>query len=145
MVELDQVHDVDFDSLWNPVDFVYNPVTFNMDEPIVTSCYELMIPESIHRQGIQYIFLMFPSQNIFSQSQEDFNVPDAVVRISSPNYFYQNSAVKVVPILGLSSTTFDIDYRIENFIKVGNEACDPDPSYNRDECVIKQLQEVCAM
>ena len=35
-----------------------------------------------------------------------------------------------------------MDYQIDNVLKIGDEYCHSDPSFNRDECVTKQLLDV---
>ena len=54
-------------SLWKPIDFVYDPVSFsqfNPDDPheydpIVSVCYELNVPISQQTQGMQTIDIAF--------------------------------------------------------------------------------------
>ena len=40
------------------------------------------------------------------------------------------------------SSLIELDYQIDNVLKIGDEYCHPDPSFNRDECVTKQLLDV---
>ena len=121
-----------FDSLWKAIDFVYDPVSFNRYDPIVSVCFELNIPENLRMQGVQFIDLSMVSRGD----------PGDFVKVSPPGYLHQNTDVRSRKIqLGMDAF-FELDYQIDNVLKFGDENCHPDPSFDRDECVIKQLLDV---
>ena len=117
------------------VDFVYDPLTFEKHDPKVTSCYELIVPEMLQRDGIQSIFITL---NLLHWDALD----TSFIKISPPGYFHQNSDVKRRDIDNAIERSSDLVYQIDNFLKIGDEDCNPEPSYNRDECVIEQLLNV---
>ena len=120
-----------FDSLWKPIDFVYNPVSFNRYYPIVSVCYELNVPKGLQTKGIQFIDMKMRRGGFY-----DF------VKISPPGYLHQNIDIRPRQIVFLNDVTFELDYQVDNVLKVGDDNCHPDPSFDRDECVIKQLLNV---
>ena len=117
------------------VDFVFDHLTFEKDDPKITSCYELVIPEILLKDGIQSIFITL---NLLNWNALD----TSFIKISPPGYFHQNSDVKRRDIENSIERSSDLVYQIDNFLKIGDEDCNPDPSYNRDECVIDQLLNV---
>ena len=119
-----------FDSLWKPIDFVYDPVSFNQYDPIVSVCYEMVIPKDLQMEGIQSVEI-----RTLRISYSDY------MKISPPGYLHQNVDVRTRtnPELWV---TFELDYQVDNVLKVGDEKCHPDPSFDRDECVAKQLLNV---
>ena len=122
-----------FDSLWKPIDFVYDPVSFNQYDPIVSVCYELNIPTGLQTKGIHYIDMKMRRGGFY-----DF------VKISPPGYLHQNIDIRPRQIVQFNDVTFELDYQVDNVLKVGNDNCHPDPfpSFDRDECVSKQLLNV---
>ena len=92
---------------------------------MVDLCYVLVIPERLQNQGIQSISAVTESIGI---------------KISPPGYFYLNYDIKEQPIYPDNWLDLILDYQINNFIKIGrDEPCIPDPSFNRDDCVFKQI------
>ena len=125
-------------SLWKPIDFVYDPVSFshfNPDDPheydpIVSVCYELNVPISQQTQGMQTTDIAFNG------------VVRPNMKISPPGFLHQNIDVRTRKSPGLFQTItwIELDYQIDNILT--DENCNPDPSFNRDECVTKQLLNV---
>ena len=70
-------------SFWKPKDFVYDPVSFNRYDPIVSVCYELNVPKSLQTQGIQFIDITMNRTDL-----GDF------VKFSPPGYLHQNTDVR---------------------------------------------------
>ena len=122
-------------SILKLVDFVYNPITFEEHDPTTTSCHELIVPKRLQTQGIQFIHFDF------IEPDETFYF-DNFIKISPPGYLHQNSDVKRKSIQLEKHVSLELEYQIENFFTIGDEYCDPDPAYNRDECVMKQLLNV---
>ena len=120
-----------FDSLWKPIDFVYDPVFFNRYDPIVSVCYELNVSKGLEMEGIQSIDIRL----------EDGGFVD-FVKISPPGNLYQNADIRSRKIKPMFDVILELDYQIYNVLKVGDEYCHPDPSLDRDECVIEQLLNV---
>ena len=120
-----------FDSLWKPIDFVYDPVFFNRYDPIVSVCYELNVSKGLEMEGIQSIDIRL----------EDGGFVD-FVKISPPGNLYQNADIRSRKIKPMFDVILELDYQIYNVLKVGDEYCHPDPSLDRDECVIEQLLHV---
>ena len=133
-------------SLWKPIDFVYNPVSFsqfNPDDPlfsndvydpIVSVCYELNVSISQQTQGIQSIDIDVLTFDYYGY--------DMKMKVSPPGYLHQNLDVRTRkgPDLGKEMQEIELDYQIDNILT--DENCNPDPSFNRDECVTKQLLNV---
>ena len=127
---------------FNVVDFVYDPVNFGEFYPLITSCYELIVPQRLLTDGIQNIIVVV---NLHGW-------PDGVgsVQVNPPGYLHQNSDIKRrnlsldenSPIFGPFALSFELVHQIDNFLKIGDEQCNPDPSYNRDECAIEQLLQL---
>ena len=127
-------------SLWKSIDFVYDPVSFtqynpnvpfdfNQYDPIVSVCYELNVPISQQTQGIQ---------NIIIEINHDIR-PN--IKISPPGYLHQNIDVRTRHLEWEFDTTWiELEYQIDHILT--DENCHPDPSFNRDECVTKQLLDV---
>ena len=112
------------DSLWKPVDFVYDLLDDTIG-PLLPLCYELIIPERLQKQGIQSIKLLFAKVPFF--------------KISPPGYLLQNHEIIPIKLFDGYSLDLILDYEINQILPDGNDNCNPDPSYNRDECVIEQL------
>ena len=55
---------------------------------------------------------------------------------------YQNSEVEEILIDSADKVDIDLEHEIESFLEIGTEKCNPDPLYNRDDCVITQLLNV---
>ena len=120
----------DNETLWKPIDFVYDAIS-PLDEPIVALCYELTVPEKVKSFGIKYI------EVLVTWGVSGF------VKISPPGYFYQNSEVTEAEFYGRETIKFELDYQVDNYLKFGDEICNPDPLYNRDEdCVKDQILKV---
>ena len=140
-VHLDWTNGLSNSSL-NVVDFVYDSVNFEEFYPLITSCYELIVPQRLLSDGIQNIVVVL--NGIYGVSS---------VVLNSPGYLYQNSNNKR-RILNLDGNepnlpsgmsfglSFELVHQIDNFLKIGDEQCNEDPSYNRDECVIEQLLQI---
>ena len=64
------------------------------------------------------------------------------IKISPPGFLHQNIDVRTRKSPGLFQTItwIELDYQIDNILT--DENCNPDPSFNRDECVTKQLLNV---
>ena len=62
--------------------------------------------------------------------------------ISPPGYFHHNFEIKKKVLWSSRALDFDLEYQIDNFLTIGNEYCNPELSYNRDECVTKQMLNV---
>lgn len=119
-----------FNSFWNPLDFVYDSVTFEQYAPISAFCYELVVPKKLQSQGIKFIDIRM------GWSEPEF------IKISPPGFLYQNSAVETKYSKG-EILMLNIEYEIDNVLDIGEgQTCNPDPSYSRDECVINQLLNV---
>ena len=141
-----------FDSLWKTVDFVYDPVSFNRYDPIADVCYELKVPKSLQAQGIQFIEveLNIGEGNVEIGQNEvqmlaaggENNQENAYVKVSPPGYLHQNIDVRSRRSGWSYDQIIELDYQIDNVLKIGDENCHPDPSFNRDECVTKQLLDV---
>ena len=127
------VNDSLFDSLWKAIDFVYDPVSFNRYDPIVSVCYEMNIPNSLQMEGIQFIHIKITNK---AADSYDF------MKISPPGYLHQNVEIRTRTFKSGNDVTFELDYQIDNVLKVGDEYCNPDPSFIRDECVTEQLLNV---
>ena len=69
-----------------------------------------------------------------------FHLP--FLKISPPEYFLQNSEIAHIQMNEGTIVRIMLDYEINNFLKIGNEYCNPDPLYKRDECALKQLLNV---
>ena len=144
--------DYSFDSLWKTVDFVYDPVSFNRTDPIADVCYELKVPKSLQAQGIQFIEVELNSgdgnleigQNGVQMlaAGGEFDQETAYVKVSPPGYLHQNIDVRSRPSEWSLDQIIELDYQIDNVLKIGDENCHPDPLFNRDECVTKQLLDV---
>ena len=146
-----------FDGFWKPVDFVYDPATFEKGDQLISFCYELMVPKRLQIQGVKSIYVK--TQDV------------SVIKISPPGYLHQNSDVQGTLLRGIAQfsmdflnliptayihqntddqnkiqldqyVSVDLEYQIDNFLLIGDEYCDPDPLYIRDECAIKQLLNV---
>lgn len=144
-----------FDSFWKPVDFVYDLVNFENGDPMVSFCYELIVPKRLQIQGVKSIYVK--TQDV------------SVIKISPPGYLHQNSDVQGTLLRGIAQfsvdflnlippaylhqnntdriqldqyVSVDLEYQIDNFLLIGEEYCNPDPLYSRDECAIKQLLNV---
>ena len=96
-------------------------------------CYELNIPESLRNQGIQFIDILM------MQSQGNQGVSGDRLKVSPPGYLHQNTDVGTRQWESGEDAFFELDYQIDNVLKVGDEDCHPDPAYDRDECVTQQL------
>ena len=93
----------------------------------VDLCYAFIIPERMQKQGIQLIEVRTKRQTFLA--------------IAPPGYLYQNwDVLEFIPIT--SMLQMKLEYQINNFIKIGNEDCVPDPLFNRDDCVLEQLIQV---
>ena len=113
----------DDDSFWKPTDFINR----YEDYPnIVEACYGLVIPEKLQMQGIRLV-----AGSIYN----------AHLAITPPRYLYQNLDIEFTYIT--SWLEIKMDYQINNFMKIGDEDCIPDPLFNRNDCVLKQLLHVC--
>ena len=123
--------------IFKPLNFDYNPyaeqISTNTEVPYVGFCYELEVPKKMQSLGIRIIEGDF-RQSLLGQMGQ--------IKIGAPGYFYQNSNVKKRRLSWTTFVSFELEYEINNFLKIGNEFCNPDPSYNRDECVIEQLLKV---
>ena len=128
-----------FNSLWKPLDFVYEPIDLGDDtsKDISTLCYEMRIPENLQIKGIQAIRIM-----TYHYSAEWKKPFEGHLKISPPGYFYQNAEVERTDIKSFGKLDFNLEHQVDNFLQVGHEACNPDLMYKRDECVLKQLLEV---
>ena len=121
--------------LWKPVDFVYDVANTKDEYPLVALCYEFVIPENVQSQGVKLIQIV-PKKNFIG-----------FMKLSPPGFLYQNSDVTATKILGerflegYRKYTVDLEYQVDNFLKIGEEPCNPDPSYSRDKCVIDQMLE----
>ena len=91
------------------------------------------IPKGLQKEGIQSI------QMKMNQHLEGFN---DFFKISPPGYLHQNVEIRARKIMDHMDVTYELDYRIDNVLKVGDKNCDLDPSFDRDECVIEQLLNV---
>ena len=117
---------IDDDSFWKVIPFTYDKLDFVTS--MVDLCYVLVIPERLQNQGIRSI----------SAVTEPIGI-----KISPPGYFYLNYDIKEQPIYPDNWLDLILDYQINNFIKIGrDEPCIPDPSFNRDDCVFKQMLNV---
>ena len=123
-------------SLFKPVDFVYDPLSTEMYNPEIRSCYELILPEKLQRHGIQNIYIM-----VDLEGWDEANRRHSIM-ISPPGFFYQNSDVQRREFKLYEEESFDLVYQIDKFLKIGDEDCNPDPVYSRDECVIEELLTV---
>ena len=93
----------------------------------VDLCYAFIIPERMQKQGIQLIEVRTKRHTFLA--------------IAPPGYLYQNwDVLEFIPIT--SMLQMKLEYQINNFIKIGNEDCVPDPLFNRDDCFFKQLIRV---
>ena len=119
------------------VDFVFDPVSFEKNHPKITSCYELVLPKPLPTYGIQNIDIEARYGHAYDGSHGYH-----FIKMSPPGYFHQNSDVQRRDFVLKNQESFDLLYQIDNFLKIGDEDCNPDPSYNRDECVIQQLLKV---
>ena len=99
-------------------------------------CYELNVPKSLQTQGIQSIEVT-RSFDYFGGDQET-----AYIKVSPPGYLHQNIDVRSRVMQSSMDAYFELEYQIDNVLKIGDEDCHPDPSFDRDECVIKQLLNV---
>ena len=73
----------------------------------------------------------------------DYKNPfEGYVKISPPGYFYQNSDVEATPINTFGKFDIHLEHQVDTFLTVGEEACDPDPLYDRDDCVLDRLLSV---
>ena len=117
---------IDDDSFWKVIPFTYDKLDFVTS--MVDLCYVLVIPERLQNQGIRSI----------SAVTEPIGI-----KISPPGYFYLNYDIKEHHIYLDNWLDIILDYQINNFIKIGrDEPCIPDPSFNRDDCVFKQMLNV---
>ena len=129
--------DDSFDSLWHPMDFVHDPIDFGSSKPISTLCYELIIPKSLQALGIQAVRIETEHYS------GNYLIPfEGLVKVSPPGYFYQNSDIEATYVNSFGKLDIHLEHQVDIFLKVGDETCDPDPLYNRDECVLKQLLSV---
>ena len=93
----------------------------------VDLCYAFIIPERMQKQGIQLIEVRTKRHTFLA--------------IAPPGYLYQNwDVLEFIPIT--SMLQMKLEYQINNFIKIGDEDCVPDPLFNRDDCVLEQLIQV---
>ena len=132
-LEGEEYNDIGYNELlWKPKDFINRgdkyktPKTEHFDYE-VDLCYAFIIPERMQKQGIQLI---------------DVNTKrPTFLAIAPPGYLYQNwDGLEFIPIK--MDTQMKLEYQIHNFIKIGDEDCVPDPLFNRDDCVLKQLIQV---
>ena len=136
------------DSLWKPVDFVYDPVSFNRYDPIVSICYELNLPKNLQMQGIQFIDIKMARsyEELVNQGNSGGGPPGSnegtFMKVSPPGYLHQNIDVRSRVMQFSMDAYFELEYQIDNVLKIGDEDCHPDPSFDRDECVTKQLLNV---
>ena len=117
---------IDDDSYWKLRPFTYDKLDYYTS--MVDLCYALVIPERLQTQGIRSISA----------------VAEAIgIKISPPGYLYLNYDIKEHHIYYDNWLDIILDYQINNFIKIGrDEPCIPDPSFNRDDCVFKQMLNV---
>ena len=114
------------DSFWKPTDFTHDKLD-DKGRYVVELCYALVIPERLQKQGIRSIVAL---------------TNEATLKISPPRYFYQNHDIKQNELVINTRLDISMDYQINHFLKVGDEDCISDPSFNRDDCVFKQLLHV---
>ena len=95
-------------------------------------------------QGIQFIDIKMAQGIEFQNSSmimmDSFD--DAFMKVSPPGYLHQNSDVRSRVMQFGEDAYLELEYQIDNVLKIGDEDCHPDPSFDRDECVIKQLLNV---
>ena len=115
----------DDDSFWKPTDFSHDK--YDDEGYVVEICYALVIPESLQKQGIRKIVTISS---------------EATLKISPPGYLYQNHDIKQNELVRNTQLDISMDYQINNFLKIGDEDCIPDPWFKRDDCVFKQLLNV---
>ena len=113
---------IEDDSFWKETAFTYDELDYTSS--MVDLCYALVIPERLQNKGIRSI----------SAQTEVINL-----KISPPGYLYQNRDIKQHLIDYDTWLDITMDYQINNFIKIGDEDCIPDPLFNRDDCFFKQL------
>ena len=119
---------IDDDSFWKLRPFTYDKLDYYTS--MVDLCFALVIPERLQTQGIRSISA----------------VAEAIgIKISPPGYLYLNYDIKEHHIFYDTWLNIILDYQINNFLKIGNEDCNPDPSFNRDDCVFKQLVNVSTL
>ena len=117
---------IDDDSFWKVIPLSY--IKLDVWSSMVEICYELVIPERLQNQGIRSI-------NAVTEPID--------IKISPPGYFYLNYDIREQSIFSDNWLDLILDYQINNFIKIGrDEPCIPDPSFNRDDCVFKQMLNV---
>ena len=116
---------IDDDSYWKLRPFTYDKLDYYTS--MVDLCYALVIPENLQTHGIRSISA----------------VAEAIgIKISPPGYLYLNYDIKEHHIFYDTWLNIILDYQINNFLKIGDEDCNPDPSFNRDDCVFKQVLNV---
>lgn len=123
-------------SSFKPVDFVFDPLSYEIGSPKIRSCYELILPEKPKRHGIQNIYI-----ELDLEYWDEANKRHSIM-ISPPGFLYQNSDVQRREFKIYEEESFDLVYQIDKFLKIGDEDCNPDPVYSRDECVIEELLTV---
>ena len=71
------------------------------------------------------------------------------ITINPPGYLQANPDIKKknIDLLGLTNNSakylsLDLVHQIDNFLKIGDENCIPDSTYNRDDCVNEQIRQV---
>ena len=78
------------------------------------------------------------------------------IMINPPGYIQENDELnkKNIDMLGLPPNqslvpnmkakylSVDLVHQIDQFLKIGDENCNPDATYNRDDCVNEQLRKV---
>ncbi len=116
---------IEDDSFWKETAFTYDELDYTSS--MVDLCYALVIPKRLQNKGIRSI----------SAQTEVINL-----KISPPGYLYQNRDIKQHLIDYDTWLDITMDYQINNFIKIGDEDCIPDPSFNRDDCFFTQLLHV---